>query len=390
MGSIFKNFLGLSKAKDEDSCPVSPSKRPVRALPASWYLSEDLYQLERRALFSKKWLLTTHSLRIPSPGDWSRYGIAGYSFILARGYDNKIKAFHDIWTDRFNDDLAETLLTNANGDIDTIHVHTDLNNFIWINLDAGEQPEITWDRDFKDIDLQPRFSHFNFDNYVYDHSWEMDGEYNWKLLADNYNECYHCLTAHPDVPAIADLSTYDVDTKDGSIIHFANAKQETIDAGLEIASTYYFPNASMTRFVPTSPTHCDMRYEVYRNKDSDEKDFQHINEMYKRIMSEDKFLCEGTQRSLKTGVFVNGLLHPHMEKGPLYFQSVVREKLMEHFEREQEVGCRIWPARVDETKARMERMVKKGTKTDDHASLGYEDVKSSTGMTTRITETAVF
>ncbi|KAJ5148177.1 hypothetical protein N7476_000222 [Penicillium atrosanguineum] len=399
MGSIFKNFLGLSEAKDAGSCPISPSKKPVRALPASWYLSEELYQLERRALFSKKWLLTTHSMRIPNSGNWSRYSIAGYPFILARGYDNKIKAFHDIWTERFNDELAETLLTNDNYGLDTIHVHTDLNNFIWINLDAGEQPEISWDRDFKDIDLQPRFKHFNFKDYVYDHSWKMDGQYNWKLLADNYNECYHCLTAHPDVPAIADLSTYDVDTKDGSIIHFANAKQETIDAGLEIASTYYFPNASMTitphfffmqRFVPTSPTHCDMLYEIYRNKGSDEKDFQHINEMYKRIMSEDKFLCEGTQRSLKTGVFVNGLLHPHMEKGPLYFQSVVRDKLMEHFEREQEAGGQIWPAQVDERKAQMEAMIRKDTKTDYHASLGYEDVKSSMVMNTQVTETVVF
>lgn len=399
MGSVLKNFLGLSKAKDENTCPVSPQKKPVRALPASWYLSEDLYQLERRAIFSKKWLLTTHSLRIPHAGNWTRYGIAGYPFILARGYDNKIKAFHDIWGDRFNDDIAENLLANENNGLDTIHVHTDANAFIWINLDAGEQPEISWERDFKDIDLQPRFRHFNFDDYVYDHSWEMEGAYNWKLLADNYNECYHCLTAHPDVPTLADLSAYDVDTKDGSIIHFANAGQETIDAGLEIASTYYFPSASMTvsphfffmqRFVPTSPTSCDMRYEVYRNKSSNEKDFQLINEMYKRIMAEDKYLCVEAQKNLSTGVFVNGLLHPHMEKGPLYFQSVVRDSLMEHFEREQDAESQIWPAQVDVKKARMEALVKKQIEANKYLPLGYEDVKSSAGMTTQVTETAVY
>jgi phenylpropionate dioxygenase-like ring-hydroxylating dioxygenase large terminal subunit len=399
MGSIFKNFLGLSAAKDEGTCLVSPQKKPVRALPASWYLSEDLYQLERRALFSKKWLLTTHSLRIPNPGNWSRYGIAGYPFILVRGHNHKVNAFHDIWGDCFNDELAETLLADENNGLATIHVHTDVNDFIWINLDAGEQPEIAWERDFKDIDLQPRFKHFNFEDYVYDHSWEMEGAYNWKLLADNYNECYHCLTAHPDVPTLADLNSYDVDTKDGSIIHFANARQDTIDAGLEIASTYYFPNASMTvsphfffmqRFVPTSPTSCDMLYEVYRNKSSDDKDFQLINEMYKRIMSEDKYLCVEAQKNLSTGVFVNGLLHPHMEKGPLYFQSVVRDNLMEHFDREQRAGAQIWPAQVDVKKAQMEAMVKKQTEADNHLPLGIEDVKSSMGVTTQITETAVF
>lgn len=248
MGSVFKNFLGLSEAKDAGACPVSPEKTAVRALPASWYTSQELYDLERRAIFSKKWLLTTHSLRLPHAGNWLRYEVAGYPFILARGYDGKIKAFHDIWSHSFNDQLAETLLSQGSEALDksTIHVHTDVNNFIWINLDAGEQPEIAWERDFKDIDLQPRFKDFNFEDYEFDHTWDIGGAFNWKVLADNYNECYHCLTAHPDISSLADVSAYAVDTVEGSIIHFANAKQDSIDKGLTIASTYYFPNATMT------------------------------------------------------------------------------------------------------------------------------------------------
>lgn len=246
MGSVFRNFLGLSATKDAKACPVSPEKTTVRALPASWYTSQELYDLERRAIFSKKWLLTTHSLRLPNAGNWLRYEVAGYPFILVRGHNGNIKAFHDIWFRSFSDETAETLLSTGAEGLSTIHVHTDVNNFIWINLDAGAQPEIAWERDFRNIDLQPRFKDFNFDDYVFDHTWEMTGAYNWKLLADNYNECYHCLTAHPDVPTLADLDAYDVDTVEGSIIHFANPKQDSVDRGLKIASTYYFPNASMT------------------------------------------------------------------------------------------------------------------------------------------------
>lgn len=101
----------------------------------------------------------------------------------------------------------------------------------------------------------------------------------------------------------------------------------------------------MQRFVPTSPTNCAMRYEVYRNKASSDEDFELINAMYKRIMSEDKYLCVYTQKNLNTGVFVNGELHPTMEKGPLYFQSVVRGLVLEHHKREEAAQREIWPAR---------------------------------------------
>lgn len=101
----------------------------------------------------------------------------------------------------------------------------------------------------------------------------------------------------------------------------------------------------MQKFVPSGPTHSAMRYEVYRNKYSSEEDFQRINQMYKRIMSEDKGLCELSQKNLNNGVFVNGELHPKMEKGPLYFQGQCRNTVMEHWQKEQKVGGEIWPAR---------------------------------------------
>lgn len=124
----------------------------------------------------------------------------------------------------------------------------------------------------------------------------------------------------------------------------------------------------MQRFVPTSPTHCVMRYEVYRNKNSNEEDFQLINNMYKRIMSEDKFLCVNSQKNLARGVFVNGELHPTMEKGPLYFQKVVRELVMEHFHREEEEGHEIWPAQQ---------------KLPDNASTSQEDVDFCSKLTSK-------
>lgn len=274
MASSLWNLLGV---RDTSKAPSTNENSPVRALPASWYTSQEMFELERRSIFCKRWLFTTHKARLPNPGDWVRYDVAGFQFIVVKDREDKINAFHNVcrhrgfpvvtgdqgsskifackyhgWSYGLNGKLAkapsyqglEGFDKSKNG-LFPIHVHVDTNGFVWVNLDAGEKPEIAWEDDFKGIDLQPRFQNYNFDDYVFDHTWEQEGDYNWKILADNYNECYHCPTTHPDIPAVADLSTYSVSTKDGSIIHDAHSTEEQIASGLRVASTYYFPNASM-------------------------------------------------------------------------------------------------------------------------------------------------
>ena len=88
-----------------------------------------------------------------------------------------------------------------------------------------------------------------------------------------------------------------------------------------------------------------MKYEVYRNKNSSDEDFTIISDMYKRIMSEDKYLCANAQKNIQRGVFVNGEMHPKMEQGPLFFQKLVRDHVTEHYEKEVAQDQTIWPAR---------------------------------------------
>ncbi|KAJ5651851.1 hypothetical protein N7507_009277 [Penicillium longicatenatum] len=328
--SFLRNFFGTSTTPDTPK----DEKTPVRALPASWYTSQDMYELERRAIFSRKWLLTTHKHRVANPGDSVRYDAAGFEFIILKDHQGTISAV-------LADDLAP------------VHLHIDRNGFVWVNMDSSETPEVAWKDDFDGVDEQPRYAHYNFENYKFDHTWDMEGEFNWKILADNYNECYHCLVAHPDIPTIADLNSYYVKTKDGHIQHYGAARDDQIEKGFRIATTYFWPNASfnispnfffMQRFTPSSPTKCVMRYEVYRHKDATDEAFSLISDMYKRIMSEDKYLCILSQKNLNAGVFVNGELHPEMEAGPLHFQKTVREVVTEHHKKEREAGHEIWPA----------------------------------------------
>lgn len=99
------------------------------------------------------------------------------------------------------------------------------------------------------------------------------------------------------------------------------------------------------RFVPHSYNKCSMEYQVFRSKHATDEQFDLVNNIYKRVMSEDKYLCDLAQKNLNAGVFVNGELHPKFEKGPLFFQKVVRETVTEHWEKEQKAKQEIWPAK---------------------------------------------
>lgn len=270
--TLFNYFRKDSAAADE----AKSEKTALRALPSSWYTSHEMYELERRAIFSKKWQLITHKARLMQPGDWIRFGIAGFQFVLCQDRQGTINAFHNVcrhrafpvviedqgsskifsckyhgWSYGLNGRLAkapgyqelEGFDKERNGLL-PIHVHVDLNGFVWVNMDGKDKPEVAWEDEFERVDAQERYKQFNFDDYVFDHTWQMDGEYNWKILADNYNECYHCATTHPDIGALADLQSYSVNTTAGSIVHNAATTDEQRKNGLTVASTYYFPNVS--------------------------------------------------------------------------------------------------------------------------------------------------
>ena len=101
----------------------------------------------------------------------------------------------------------------------------------------------------------------------------------------------------------------------------------------------------LQRFLPAGPKNSTMHYQIFRNKNSTEEDFQLIHQLYKKVVGEDKVLCELAQKNLNAEVFVNGEMHPRLEKGPLFFQKVTRKIIREHFERENTAKKEIWPAR---------------------------------------------
>ncbi|KAJ9631606.1 hypothetical protein H2203_000005 [Taxawa tesnikishii (nom. ined.)] len=185
------SFMSYFSRKDSGTAEPVDDKAPVRALPASWYTSREMYELERRAIFSRRWLLITHKLRLTQSGDFLRQHQRLPQYLptpgVSRGYGAKGTArifackYHG-WSYGLNGKLAkapnyqelEGFEKEKNGLL-PIHVHVDTNGFIWINMDAKPVPEIVWEDAFNDVDIQDRYKEFNFDDYEFDHNWEMEG-----------------------------------------------------------------------------------------------------------------------------------------------------------------------------------------------------------------------
>jgi hypothetical protein len=344
---------------------VEEKEQPVRALPASWYTSPEMYEFERRAVFANRWLFMTTTLRFPNAGDYVRYQFAGYDIIIICDQQSEIKAFHNTsrgsqktlienGTKEGSGNADLTSFSTSTDDVFPIHSRIDRNGFIWINMDGKTTPEIPFDQCFKDVDIQDRYAPIDFSNYDLSHVYTLEAEYNWKIASDNFNECYHCPTTHPDIPAFLNLDSFDSALKDGHIQHACAPTQEQIDLGVNVHSTYYFPNVSMTvgkhflmiqKFLPHSPSTSTSHYEVFKAKTSTDEEFHRIADMYERVMREDKVLCTNAQTNLNRGVFKAGLLHPKYEKAPIFFQQNCREVVNEHWKREKREGREVHPAK---------------------------------------------
>ncbi|GAA6019634.1 hypothetical protein JCM10207_006949 [Rhodosporidiobolus poonsookiae] len=387
MASYLSSLLGRATASTKTNTVDGPVHT---ALPAPFYHSDAVYQLERRGIFSKKWLFLGHERILDENGKYQTYNIAGYSFFAIRGKDGEIRAFFNNCRHRGFPVVRPKDPKNLNGtelgkaqiiacgyhgwsysttgslakapgfqDVEgfdpkehgllPLRTHKDKNGFFYVNMDHSEDA-ISWKEQYGDFEDQERFTKFDWENYSYALSWGIEAEYNWKVLVDNYSECHHCQYTHPGFVETTDLKTYNVQCGTGYMAHYVKAKPEALIPGTDpdkFAFNFVFPFSSHTltplyfytmRICPTGPKTCSVQYDVFRHRDSTDEAFNANHEFFVQVETEDKDLCAGTQRGLEQGTFVTGPLHPVKEAGVIYFQQKHLEALKAHFELEQEAG----------------------------------------------------
>ncbi|GAA5987355.1 hypothetical protein JCM10908_001924 [Rhodotorula pacifica] len=392
MSSYLSSFLGRGSATKANAAEGVEHS----AMPASFYTSDAVFNLEKRAIFSRMWLLCCHERYLNEPGKYQVMNIAAQSFFVIRGKDGEIRAFHNVCRHRGfpvvdptaenGSELAESkgkrsILAcmyhgwkyNTDGtlfrapqfqdvpgfdpkahSLFPLRVHIDKNGFVYANADMSEDG-LSWEDQFGKFDEQERLQKVNWEDYNYELSWSMENApYNWKVLVDNYSECLHCPFTHPDFVRTTDLDTYRVEGNKGIMAHSVDAKPGALAAEGPDADKFAFnfisPAASHTvtpmywyhmRIVPVTTRSCTVLYDVYRHKDCTDEVFAENHAFFVRVESEDKMLCANVQKNLERGTYNAGPLHPERESGVIYFHKMHIKLLQDHFEKEKAAGHEI-------------------------------------------------
>ena len=207
----------------------APQWKEGFSLPQAEYSDPAIFRADVRLLTEGLWLLVDHESAIPAPGDYFRTRIGEEEIILVRGKDMVVRGFFNVcrhrgsricltdkgsakalvcpyhgWTYDLDGKLRGAALMPADFDktengLASFSVRLE-DGLIFVNLSRGAVP------DFEDF-IAP-FRPFLAIHGLSDTKVALRKAYptiaNWKLLVENFFECYHCRTAHPSYCKVHD------------------------------------------------------------------------------------------------------------------------------------------------------------------------------------------
>ena len=197
-------------------------QRQGHPLEQRFYTDPDIYRLEIERIINRNWLLAGHVSQVPAPGDFFVTEMGNESAIVVRGSDGDIKAFANVcrhrgslvclaksgstrkfecpyhgWMYDIDGNLTAARsmpkgFDKATHGLNPVSVDV-LGGLVFICF-CDDPPSLEGAR----RDLAEPFAMFDFENLKVAAQETYPIDANWKLAVENYQECYHCATAHPE------------------------------------------------------------------------------------------------------------------------------------------------------------------------------------------------
>jgi glycine betaine catabolism A len=210
-------------ARHDDLMTVINGRVPEYSLEAPFYTSQDVFDLDMSAIFTKHWLFVAAEAELPEPGDFVTVEVGPSSVIIVRDDDEEVRAFHNVcrhrgsrildeergsvgnlvcpyhhWTYgvdgslRHADNQPTTFDRNRFG-LKSVQVRS-VGGLVFICL-ADEPPA-----DFDDVAarIEPYLAPYELGRTKVAHQVDIIEDGNWKLVMENNRECYHC-DGHPEL-----------------------------------------------------------------------------------------------------------------------------------------------------------------------------------------------
>jgi Rieske 2Fe-2S family protein len=198
-------------------------------LPGPAYTSDEVFAAERREIFARSWTCVARATDVPAAGDHVVVDVTGDSVLLLRGADGVLRAFYNVcrhrgsrlvleacgqgatrllcpyhaWSYQIDGSLGGAPQMPASfrrEDHGLLPVRMEIfHGFVFVNLDADAPPLAV---QFAQL---PNLDRYRMGELVRGPRFEYDVAANWKLICENYSECYHCPSAHPQLARLTEL-----------------------------------------------------------------------------------------------------------------------------------------------------------------------------------------
>ena len=217
----------------------------AHTLQREYYIDPNILDKEYKSIFQKQWICVGRSNDIKKPGQFITHEIGEESIIIVRDKDKGIKAHYNVcrhrgtricndakgtfpksiqcgyhgWTYALDGSLIGAPHMNEveNFDKKNYGLHSVSVNvwegFIFISL--SNEPD-DFDKVFSSI--SNRFSRWGISDLETFKTIEYQVDGNWKLVIQNYCECYHCPILHPELASIHNYMGGRNDLYDGPIL----------------------------------------------------------------------------------------------------------------------------------------------------------------------------
>jgi phenylpropionate dioxygenase-like ring-hydroxylating dioxygenase large terminal subunit len=327
-------------------------------LPWSWYTDPEVLSLERERIFRGAWQYSGHVGQLSEPGAYFTFQAGPVPIVVVRDGDGAMNAFVNVcrhrgavvarqptgrrrslqchyhaWTYGLDGRLRAAPGTGGL-DLDDValpRVAVGLwGPFVFVSPDPeagpladalGELPAIVEGGGLGLDRLHPRRRA----------SYEIEA--NWKLVVDNYLECYHCPVAHPGFSKAFDVDDYTISEYPTFSVQRTPGREE--GEGLYALlwpnfalNVYPGPgNVSLNLFLPLAADRTLALYEYFLADEVSETEADEFVAFVDQVQREDTELCESVQRGLRSGRLERGLLVPGREDGVRHFQRLVAASL---------------------------------------------------------------
>jgi Rieske 2Fe-2S family protein len=188
-----------------------------------FYVSDAVFKADMEHVISRKWLVAGHVSRIPNKGDYFLFKVGAEQIIVIRENEDSVRAFFNVcrhrgstlcsaesgnaprlvcpyhaWTFGLDGSLISARLmpedfNKAENSLFACHVRV-FHGLIFVNMSEDEPDD--FDATFGD--MGPILAYQGMDNARIAYAGSYPTTANWKLVVENFFECYHCVPSHPE------------------------------------------------------------------------------------------------------------------------------------------------------------------------------------------------